>query len=179
MVRKQYSRSNKARPKSPAPTDGWLLDELASLSGLPQTTIRYYVQQRLLRPIERRGTATRYPRRSLLLVLGLHRLSSEGKATLLERKRKLDTLGDQELKDWLGTERIPAAAAAALGIEPQPMQSLDAASPSPPLIDGTGAVVEHWQRIPLLPGLELMIRANAKEPVRLTAQRIWEVYSVR
>jgi DNA-binding transcriptional MerR regulator len=53
------------------------LAELAQLTELSETTIRYYVQQRLIRPIERRGTATRYERRELLRLLGFTRLKHD------------------------------------------------------------------------------------------------------
>jgi hypothetical protein len=46
---------------------------------------------------------------------------------------------------------------------------------------GTGplcAGVEHWQRIALLPGLELMLRADARQPASLAAQRIVDEYVV-
>jgi len=41
------------------------------------------------------------------------------------------------------------------------------------------AAAERWERIALLPGLDLIVRADAREPARLVAQRICEVYSVR
>ena len=43
------------RPKTPAPKNGWLLGELARLTELPETTIRYYLQLRIIEPIEIRG----------------------------------------------------------------------------------------------------------------------------
>lgn len=42
-----------------------------------------------------------------------------------------------------------------------------------------GATVEHWERIPLLPGLDLMLRSDAKEPARAVAQRICNEYVVK
>ena len=41
------------------------------------------------------------------------------------------------------------------------------------------AAAERWERIALLPGLDLIVRADAKEPARLVAQRICEAYSVK
>lgn len=123
------------RPKTPAPKNGWLLGELARLTELPETTVRYYLLRRVIEPIEVRGTATRYERYNLLRLLGILRLKVEEHSTLEEKKRKLAAMGQQEL--------------------------------------------ERWERIALLPGLELLVRADAREPARLVAQRICEEYSVK
>lgn len=178
MVRKRVYRRRGKRPKSLAPTDGWLLKELARLSGLPRTTMRYYMEQKILRPIERRGTATRYPRRALLLVLGITRLKAEGKTSLAEKKRKLDSMGDSELLEWLRVRgAVPVAAARALGIETAPAVTVSA-TPVPEVVDVGGAAVEHWQCVELMPGLSLVIRADAKEPARLAARQIVQTYAL-
>src|SRR5512140_873926 len=98
MVRKRepWTRlyAKRKRPKTKAPTAGWLLTELAELTGLSATTIRYYVRKHLIRPLELRGTITRYGRRQLMLLLGMARLKSDDESTLTEKKRKLEALGD-------------------------------------------------------------------------------------
>jgi len=104
------------RPKTPAPKNGWLLSELAQLTELPETTVRYYLQRRFIKPIEIRGTVTRYDRHSFLRVLGIMRLKGEEDSTLAEQKRKLDAMDQQELERWLCSGSLPAAAAAALGL---------------------------------------------------------------
>jgi DNA-binding transcriptional MerR regulator len=161
-----------------------LLAELAQLSGQPVTTVRYYVQERILRPLEFRGTATRYPRRELLRLLGLQRLKLEGKSSLVEMTRKLDALGEAELAQWLSTDpfHLPPAAVAALGIEcpsfaPKgaPFVPASMQTQSSELLSSRSEV---WQRVTLLPGLELLLRADAKEPAKLAAQRICEEYVV-
>jgi hypothetical protein len=53
-----------------------------------------------------------------------------------------------------------------------------ASARSSPVEKGLGAG-ESWQRIALLPGLELLLRADAKEAARSAAQRICEEYVVR
>lgn len=184
MVRKHYAwtkaraRYNRRRPKTPAPTNGWLLAELAQLTELTETTIRYYVQQRLIRPIERRGTATRYERGELLRLLGLTRLKHEGKSTLAQKKRKLESMGDDQMEAWLRSGPVPPRAAAALGFNTPTTPN------ATPTTSNNGATelgqtgVEHWQRIALLPGLELMLRADAKVPARTAAQQILDAFVV-
>ncbi len=184
MVRKHYARTKARarykhhRPKTPAPKNGWLLSELAQLTELTETTVRYYVQQRLIRPIERRGTATRYERRELLRLLGLTRLKYEGKSTLAEKKRKLEAMGDEKMEAWLrsGPLPLPLAAANALGFDAATTNETSAATPGP--LDHKMASIEQWQRIALLPGLELMLRSDARAPARLAAQRIIDEYVV-
>lgn len=183
MVRKHFpwtkakARFKRRRPKTPAPKNGWLLAELAQLTELSETTVRYYVQQRLLRPIERRGTATRYDRRELLRLLGFKRLKYDDKQTLAEKKRQLESMGDEKLEQWLRSGPLPAAAASALGFE------VAAANPTngnaqEPTNGQQPATGELWQRVALLPGLELMLRADAKGAARLAAQRIIDEYVV-
>ena len=184
------------RPKTPAPKNGWLLSELARLTELPETTVRYYLQLRIIEPIEIRGTATRYGRHSLLRLLGVMRLKVEEDSTIAEKKRKLDAMGEVQLERWLCSGSLPHAVATAIGIE-----AVVVAQPPLP-IAATGlessaslhstmlttrqaaralesAAAERWERIPLLPGLDLIVRADAREPARLVAQQIREVYSMK
>jgi hypothetical protein len=135
------------------------------------------VQQRLIRPIERRGTATRYDRRELLRLLGLTRLKHEGKSTLAEKKRKLEAMGDEKMEEWLRSGSLPPAAASALGFDVATTKETSAAAQDP-FVDPGAAGIEHWQRIALLPGLELMLRADARPSARLAAQRIIDEYVI-
>ncbi len=188
MVRRR-SRGERARdvghrrPKTPAPKTGWLLAELAELTDLPITTLRYYVQQGLLRPAEFRGTLTRYQRPQLLRLLGLLRLKSEGKSTLAEKQRRLDAMSSGDLEKLLASGPIAPAAAAALGLPTAtPGSALDPATlPATPRtsIDLGGAPNEFWQRIALLPGLVLLVRADAPQAARIAAQRICDEYVVK
>lgn len=184
------------RPKTPAPKNGWLLGDLARLTELPETTVRYYLQRHVIEPIEIRGTATRYDRHNLLRLLGVMRLKVEEESTLAEKKRKLDGMGPADLERWLCSGSLPHAAAAALGIEsmlvvhpqrsvPAPGFETSASLPStlltttPSAHELERAAAERWERIALLPGLDLLVRADARESARLVAQHIYEVYSVK
>jgi DNA-binding transcriptional MerR regulator len=191
MVRKRDAytrwRSKRTRPKSPAPKNGWRIAELSQLSQVPVRRLRHYIDLNLLEPLEFRGTATRYPRRALLRLLATLRLRAESRFGLTEIKRKLDALGDNELQAWLQSGPLTPAAAAALGL----------ASPTPAAVSGTDhtrstrgnhgkadttqptplcASSSTWQRIVLLPGLELMISSEASPVVRRAAQSICAEY---
>jgi DNA-binding transcriptional MerR regulator len=185
-TRIQYSqfRAKSSRPKTPAPKNGWLIAELARLTQLPVRRIRYYLEHRLIEPIEFRGTATRYQRRELLRVLGIARLRAETGANLAEIRRKLDGLGDRDLEAWLRTQPLPLAAAAALGFASPPGAQTSpsangSSAPAPVLKDRVGVAKNGstWQRVSLLPGLELMIAADASPAVLSAANQICEVYA--
>jgi len=188
MVRKRdrYTRSKDRkhhRPKTPAPTTGWLLSELAGLTGLSLTTLRYYVREGLLKPSELRGTLTRYQRSELLRLLGVVRLKSEGKSTLAEKQRRLASMSAVELETWLSAGPLAPAAAAALGLQVSTSitGSISRAMAVTPgiSIDLGRAPGEFWQRVALLPGLELLLRADAPQAVRNAAQRICDDYVVK
>jgi DNA-binding transcriptional MerR regulator len=182
MVRKHYwqtkerARYRRWRPKTPAPKHGWLLAELAELAQTPASTVRYYVQQRLLRPIERRGTATRYERREFLRLLAFLRLKSDDTLTLAEKKRKLEAMGDEKIEQWLRSGPLPEKAAQALGLDATMGTPATALQARDVIIDTAHVVLERWQRITLLPGLDLMLNEDAKQAARITAQRIIAEY---
>jgi len=189
-------RVRRIRPKTPPPKNGWLLEELAQLTGLRETTVRYYMNQHIIHRIELRGAATRYDRRDLLRLLGIMRLKREEESTLAEKKRKLDEMGNEGLERWLRTGVLPPGAAAALGFQAALRVQSNTESPAPALqlpaiVNPPGAtatraegeleraIIGQWRRIALLPGLDLMLRADAKETARFAAQRICEEYVVK
>lgn len=163
-------RAKRSRPKTPAPTNGFLISELSALTGVSVRTLRHYVTEDLLTPIEFRGTATRYPRRELLRLLKLFELRGQvrGKVVLAKLRRQLDTISDPDLEAWACTQPLSPELARALGIE----QKL--AAPKSGAADALGRIaLETWQRIPLLPGLDLMLRADASVAVRGIAERLY------
>ena len=122
------------------------------------------------------------------------RLKVEEDSTIAEKKRKLDAMGQEQLERWLCGSSLPHAAAVALGFEAvlQPPRLVAApalessanaystpASATQVSNEFERAAVERWERIELLPGLDLIVRADAREPARLVAQQIREVYSMK
>jgi DNA-binding transcriptional MerR regulator len=182
MVRKRdrytRARAKRSRPKTPAPKTGWLIAELAALSETPIRTLRYYVEQRLLRPSEFRGTATRYQRRELLRLFAILRLQSETKLTLSEIRAQLDALGEPELTAWLLARPLPPTVAALLGTGTTDAATAQGASGASATTEGAleHALVETWQRMWLAPGLELLLRSDASPEVRAAAHRICADY---
>jgi hypothetical protein len=122
--------------------------------------------------LEFRGTATRYPRRELLRLLKMLDLKSKarGRVVLATLKRQLDAISDPDLEAWACSQPLSAELSVALGIEPKTAAVTQAAIENGML---ARAGLETWQRIPLLPGLELMLRADASVAVRGIAERLY------
>jgi DNA-binding transcriptional MerR regulator len=186
MVRKRHQytrlRAKRSRPKTPAPKSGWLLAELSQLSQVPLRRLRYYLEHGLIRPIEFRGTATRYGRRELVRVLGIARLRAEKSANLAEIKREFEALGDRDLEVWLRAGSLPPAAAAALAATQPPSPRVPSAATSdltPNLPNVRAELVQEastWHQIHLLPGLALVIAADANSAALDAAHKIHATY---
>lgn len=172
------ARSRHRRPKTPAPREGWLLKELSALTNIRVRTLRNYIAAGIIRPIEFRGTATRYARRDLLRLLRMLRMyTTAHKLRLSEVKQKLDALGDAELEAWVVTQPLAPHVSSALGIVAK------SAATTAATVQGASAVRgvtgETWQRFRLLPGLELSVSSEASVAVRGIAQRICDEYLAR
>jgi DNA-binding transcriptional MerR regulator len=159
---------------------GWVLAELAALTGQPRRTIRYYVEQGLLGRPEFRGTATRYQRTHLLRLLAIQRLKSEGVPTLSAIKQRIDAAGDAELLAAVSARPPSTAVATALGLPVTGAAPVSAQSSS--MVTGGAAAAagegeaeltgEAWRRVLLLPGLELLLAEHASPAVRQVARQI-------
>ena len=169
-------RMTKRRPKTRAPTNGWLIADLTRLTGVPVRTIRYYVAHDVIQPLERRGTLTRYPRRELLRLLGTVRLLGE-RLTLAQAKKRLDAFGNPELEAWVREYPVPQAVLAALDADAAghwPPERVGAATNVTKPAPAAGAQAlpvqfarpaEVWHRAELLPGLSLHWPANAGDTI--------------
>jgi DNA-binding transcriptional MerR regulator len=142
------------------------------------------VQLILLAPSEFRGTATRYQRRALLRLFGILRLKSEARISLAEIKRQLHVFSEKQLEAWLLARPLPPTAATALGLA-TPSTDAKRVATSVPADAADSRLGGHaslapatstWQRVSLLPGLELMISADASPAVRRAAHSICAEY---
>jgi DNA-binding transcriptional MerR regulator len=173
MVRKRdaYTRARarrRRRPKSPAPTEGFLIRDVARLSGVSVRTLRDHVGRGLLRYSEARGTVTRYPRREVIRLLAALRLKAQTRASWAELKRQLDASSEAHLEAGLDGQ-LPSAVAVELGLVKDPNTAGDAArSDETP----RERAEECWYRTVLLPGLELFVSATASPLVLQAAARL-------
>ena len=183
MVRKRdaYTRARdslRQRRKTRPPKTGWLISELAALTGRPARTIRFYVEQGLLERPPFYGTATRYGRPHLLRLLGIERLKREGLRSLPLIKQRLDAAGEAELLAAVAARPPSAAVAVALGLaDPNASSASNPREGALPIARGAEANAsvapgELWRRILLLPGLELLLADDASPAVRHVAMQV-------
>jgi hypothetical protein len=187
MVRKRGHwrfRSTSRRPKTPAPKGGWVIADLSRITQIPVRRIRYYVERDLIQPIERRGTATRYPRGDLLRLLALPLIRTETTRNLVALKREFERLGEAELERLVTSSPLSPAASDALGVSPRAFaltsseQPLNAVGAIPILFDQNtnSHAVQTWQHVELLPGLTLLLGSHASAAVRGVAKRLCEEF---
>jgi hypothetical protein len=174
MARKRNAytraRDKRTRPKTPAPTDGLLIHDIARLTAIPVRTLRDYVQRGLLRHSALRGTLTRYPLCEVRRFVAALRLKAQSKTTWAETKRKVDAFSALELNAWLAQQELPPALAAELGIARPKDASIP--SPAPQNMIPLQLTGESWYRITLLPGLELFLSSTASPLVTNAARRL-------
>lgn len=134
------------------------LNELSDRAGVTPRTVRYYIQQGLLRSPGTPGPGARYGEGHLGRLRLIRRLQREH-LPLSEIRRRLESLGDAEVERLLEEPRAPAPSSAVDYVrsvlqEPPPMLAAMAAPPEPP----PGADRSQWDRITLAPDLELHVR---------------------
>jgi DNA-binding transcriptional MerR regulator len=165
------ARDRRRRPKTPAPTDGFLIRDVARLSGVSVRTLRDYVQLGLLRHSELRGTLTRYPRREVMRLFAALRLKAQTKTTWAEIKRQLDSWSEARLDACLDGQ-LPSVVADELGLVKRPSTAGGVTRSDDAPRERTG---ELWHRTVLLPGLELFVSAAASPMALQAAARLLRV----
>jgi len=194
MVRKHYFNtrlhSKRARPTMPAPKGGWVIAELSRITNVPVRRIRYYVAQDFIRPLEIRGTATRYPRTELLRLLAIPHIRTVNTWKLDALKRELERLGEVELERLVTSNPLSPAASAALGISPSTLATSSSKQARtlgwPATRDNSTAFgmtsaasdsMELWHHVELLPGLKLLLSSKASAAVRSVAKKICDEFA--
>jgi hypothetical protein len=83
-------------------------------------------------------------------------------------------MGAADLERWLHEGPLSNEAARVLGVQNASTTSATSAAVMARGLEPNDARFEQWQRIPLLAGLDLMLRADANNAARVAAQRIYE-----
>ena len=91
----------------PMPDDRYGLSELADLAGVTPRTVRYYLAQGLLPAVGLSGPGAKYDDRHLARLRLIRRLQAEH-LPLAEIRRRLDELGEDEIRELAGSAE-PAA----------------------------------------------------------------------
>lgn len=161
------------------------LDELAREADVPARTVRYYVQRGLLPAPEFRGRDTTYGDDHLQRLLAIKRLQA-AHLPLDEIQARLHGATSSEL------ERLVSGSVAVLAGREPPPSPIPPASfpgrhpyraplrPDPTYPDAPASdVPELWQRIVLVPGVELLVRDDADPEARRLAREIQATYRHR
>jgi DNA-binding transcriptional MerR regulator len=131
------------------PKDGYTIGEIAEEAGVSERTIRYWYKQGLFVPPPFAGPGTRYLREHRLRILSIQKLREEGlKLPQIRRQLAAMSLGEME----------------ALLAPPPP--AVRAPPPEPTY------AAERWERIVLVPGLELFVSGSGGPILRRMAQQI-------
>ena len=136
---------------------GYLIDELARLTGATARSIRYWVRREVLPAPRHKGPQTRYAAGCVARIEALRLLQGQG-ASLRDIRRRFDNATPTEIEAWVHPAPPPAAA------------------PAP---DAPAWRAEGWQRLTLVPGLELHVRDDGGEAVRQIANEIAQRWGVR
>lgn len=154
-----------ARKRLPPPVDAFSATDLAEMTGVNARKLRFYVEQRLLPAPVFRGRGTRYSEEHLQRVAGIVALQREGHSLDTIRVR-IANASPAKLAAWGRTVR----AASGLG----PERTREVASPAPVEVAAVqpADAGRLWERIPILPGLELHLRSGASPHVLKVVREI-------
>src|SRR5262249_46789061 len=124
-------------------------------------------------PSEFRGTATRYGREHLLRLAAIGVLKEKERLHLDAVRRRLQALTPAQLETYAPIVEPPPPASVAPAVEQAPvaLESAPAVSPFGALAPSTYAS-DRWDRLALLPGVELFVRADASPLARRLVQDI-------
>ncbi|CAN92444.1 transcriptional regulator, MerR family [Sorangium cellulosum So ce56] len=128
------------------------LADLAKATGLTPRAVRYYAERGLLPKPPFRGSSTTYGDEHLMQLRAVHRLRREQRLGLDAIRARLARLSRAEIE--------------ALAQPPRPAEPAAPADVPPP------AGAERWDRVVLLPGMELHLRSDASPLLRRLAREI-------
>lgn len=142
------------------------LAELTDRAGVTQRTVRYYIQQGLLRAPGVTGPGAKYGEGHLNRLRLIRRMQREH-LPLAEIRRRLETLSEPEVRELLAqrlavsqgrSASSSAAADYARGLLDAAVMPLAASMASAPPPAPHAADRSQWERISLAPDLELHVR---------------------
>jgi DNA-binding transcriptional MerR regulator len=154
-------RKARRRGKRP-PAEGLSVAELAAQTGVTPRAVRFYVERGVLPPPDFHSRRTRYSRDHVVRLFAIAAMQKEG-LDLKAIRARLTKLASADLERYLPS---PSPQPTATGALPSP-------SPSPSASEAT-----RWDRVTLLPGIELHVHADASPAVRRVAQEIFDQWVV-
>lgn len=151
------------------PEPGYTIDQLAGAVGVQRRTIRLWVARRLLSPPRSRGPGARYAADSMLRVRVIAKLRHDG--WLLDQIAHEIAHATPEQLASLLPPPAPVSPAPPLAA-PAP----DAGNASPPPPSPPSYPAARWERVVLVPGLELHVDLSAGQALQRVAHEIYRHY---
>ncbi len=168
-------------------TKDYSLAELSKLTGYSDRTIRRYVDLGLVPAPKRDGRMARFTREHLGRFWAIACRRREDRWGSPDVRDELQEMTLEEALEW-ADKRDPLAPSAAplassplasTSVSPQPTAAATIATPAEPTPGAPGAALAEplrWGRIPLLPGMDLVVREGASEIVVRLAREIVAKY---
>lgn len=155
-----------------SPTPPLDIHALEKKTGFDARTIRRYAERGLIPRPDNAGKSTRYTHEHVVRLLAIRKLY-ETTARLSVIEAELAKRSFSELEAFVGLAP-PVNASEPAPREDAPAKSVAAAVPTASTVPASKG--ERWVKLPLLPGLELMMRDDATDLVRRIAREIEERY---
>ena len=159
----------------------YTLQDLAKAAGKKERTVRYYQQRGLLRQPGQIGPGAHYDEDDRLRLLLIGRLQDEG-LSLNEISERLATLDEGAIRDQAlrhGTAldyiRSVLGTGGASLAEAAPIYTASRSMAAPPPAPRPRAEASRWERIEVVPGIELHVR----HPISPERRRLIASYIAR
>lgn len=144
--------------------------ELAAKAGVTIRTLRYYVAERILPSPEFRGAATRYSRDHLVALAAIRALQQQTSMPLPVIRQYLRTVAPEEITR-LAVTFSPSLAPPA----PPTTPAVVAPPPKAPVESPKEtAELDTWQRLAVLPGLEVHVHSAVSAELKALARELSE-----
>ncbi len=164
----------------------YTLRELVSAADTTVRTARYYLERRVLPHAVLHGVHTAYTEDHLIQLKAIRRLRTVERLQLDAIRKRLAAASAEELRalaevpevarGGVSTVPIPPAESPAPAMAANAESSVDASRAS--MGEPAGSSGQVWERIELLPGLELHLKKEAGALVQRLAREIREQYGV-
>lgn len=164
----------------------YTLGELVHAAGITVRTARYYLERRVLPAPVMRGMHTTYTDEHLLWLKAIRRLRTVERLQLDAIRKRLSTSSVEEIRalveapsverSGVPTMAIPPAEGSAPATQANPDLSAGVTTRTPGEQVGSGG--QMWERIELLPGLELHVKKASGALVLRLSQEIRERYGL-
>lgn len=163
-------------PRSNEPDPPYTLAQVAAAAGISPRTARFWAKQRLLGTARFRGPATRYSREHLVTACAIAVLREQG-LRYRQIQQRLAKLHNQQRKADIEAIAAPKLAVFDAPAAPPatPTAAPEAGWTAPP---DPSYPAERWERLVLLPGLEVHVNPAGGPVLRRIAQQIYACFAL-